>query len=445
MAYLPVYLANVVRDFLRFSPLAGAAAARALQFQAWRARVNPARGLQLLARAARICPSERGRERLFATLRSELARLDVAAIDWPSVGLPAVPRAEIPKSILLKPPISAEEKGLLCIHFEEQWLRLLRSPHVADIARRYDLLLGPSSSPPPDLELLLAVKIWPGRLYTLLSHFDDAATMRRLSDRLVPVPLLASSWVDPAAFDPYLGRPKRLDLVMVANFARFKRHWLFFNTLRRLPAHYRVRLLGVPLDGRTEHDLREEARAFGVADRFELIVRPTRAQVMESLCQARVSLIFSGLEGSCIAVAESLFADTPVGLFRTARIGSRAFINPQTGVLLERRRLAEQIQHFVERSADFRPRAWALANVSCHRSRDVLNDVFRHAALREGRPWTRDLEVNQNALVPTYLTAETEEEMRPWYEDFERRYGLRLGTLTPASATPTAERAAALA
>jgi glycosyltransferase involved in cell wall biosynthesis len=432
MSYFTAYLSNGTRDFLRFNRLCGAAAAQVLRLQARRARGNPARRLQLLARAARICPSVSGRDRLYETLRAELRQLDVAAIDWPSVGLAATNRTEIPKGIILKPPISTEEKGLLCIHFEEQWLRLLRSPHVAEIARRYDLLLGPSSSPPPDLELLLAVKMWPGRLFTLLSNFEDASTMRRLSDRLIPIQLLASSWVDPAGFTPYLGKPKDLDIVMVANFGRFKRHWLFFNALRRLPTHYRVRLLGVPMCGRSERDLREEAHAFGVADRFELIVRPTRAQLMESLCRARVSLIFSGLEGSCIAVTESLFADTPVGLFRNARIGSKAFINSQTGVLLERCDLAGQLRRFVETAADYRPRAWAVENVSCQHSSDVLNALLRQTTLRKGRPWTRDLEVNQNALVPTYVTAETEVEMRPWYEDFERRYRLRIGSAGPA-------------
>src|SRR5262249_3036816 len=204
-------------------------------------------------------------------------------------------------AILLKPPVSPQEKGVLHVAFEEQWLRLFRRDHAAAVARRYDLLLGPSWSPPIDLPLLLAVKLWPGRLYTLPGNHDAAPAMAALSDRLCLVPLLASSWVDPAAFEPHLGGPKEYDLVMLANFHPVKRHWLFFHMLRRLPRRYRVLLLGVPLEGRTEQVLRDEARAFGVADRFELKLKPSREELLRGLCRSRASVIFSRQEGSCIA------------------------------------------------------------------------------------------------------------------------------------------------
>jgi len=41
--------------------------------------------------------------------------------------------------------------------------------------------------------------------------------------------------------------------------------------------------------------------------------------------------VLSRREGSCVVVAESMFADTPVALLDNAVIGSRAFINDQTG------------------------------------------------------------------------------------------------------------------
>jgi glycosyltransferase involved in cell wall biosynthesis len=348
-------------------------------------------------------------------------------LDWHELGIAGTEQREVPKAILLKPPVSEHEKGVLHVPFEEQWLRLLRGGRAADIARRYDLLLGPSWSPPPEPALLAALKLWPGKLWTLLSNFADEARMRALSDRLVPVPLLASSWVNPGVFEPWLGLPREYDVVMLANFGEFKRHWLLFHVLRGLPHFYRVLLLGVPLAGRTEADLRAEARAFGVEDRFELIVRPTREQIARGLCRSRVSLIFSRGEGSCIAVAESLLADTPVGLFHDARIGSRAWINFRTGRLLRRRGLAAQVRLFVEQAEWYRPRSWALEHISCQRSHEVLNALFRSEAERAGRPWTRDLEPFQNDTVPCYLSAETAAALRPWVEEFARLYGHRLG------------------
>jgi glycosyltransferase involved in cell wall biosynthesis len=413
---------------LRAHPFTRAAAARFLAFRArWLCR-QPTRRLVLLARAAQLCPDAVGRHSLTRAVCEELERLDPAGIDWNALDIASTDRPDIPKAILLKPPVSDQEKGVLHIPFEAQWLRLFRGGQAEAVARRYDLLLGPSWSPPPEPGLLLALKLWPGRLYTLLSNFDDAERMRALSDRLVPVPLLASSWVNPAVFEPWLGRPRDYDVVMLANFATFKRHWLLFHMLRQLPRSYRVLLLGVPLGDRKEDALRAEARDFGVEDRFDLVVRPTRAQVAEGLCRSRVSLIFSRGEGSCIAVAESFLADTPVGLFHDARIGSRAFINARTGRLLRRRGLAGQVRQFVQEASWYRPRSWALEHISCLRSHEVLNEVFRNEARRQRLPWTRDLEPMQNDTYPCYLSPETAAEMLPWIEDFDRQYGLRLGT-----------------
>jgi glycosyltransferase involved in cell wall biosynthesis len=436
MASHTAYWRNTLSDLLRSSALTRAAAARALAARARLARKNPTRRLALLARAAHVCPDRTGLERLLARIRDGLGRLHPDQVDWAVAGAGEADRTDLPKAIILKPPVSPAEKGLLHIAFESQWLRLLRSGQAEDVARRYDLLLGPSWSPPPDLALLLAIKLWPGRLYTLLSNFEDAVTMRALSPRLTPVPLLASSWVNPAAYQEHLGRPKDYDIVMLANFSRVKRHWLFFHTLRRLPRRYRVLMLGVPLDGRTEQAIRDEARAFGVEGRFDLHVRPTRADIARGLARARVSLIFSRLEGSCIAVAESLFADTPVGLFRTARIGSRAFLNAQTGRLLDRAGLAVQVERFVDEADDYSPLFWARENISCYRSQEVLNRTLRAEALSEDRPWTRDVVPMQNDTVPRYVSAETEAEMQGWNDDFARRYGLRLGpaALPPAGA-----------
>jgi glycosyltransferase involved in cell wall biosynthesis len=412
-------------DFVRYNAVCGRVASHGLGLLAGLTG-HPLRRLARLARAVRVSPRRR-LAALLPTIEAELARLDPAALDWRALGSGPVPRPDIPKGLILKPPVSPREKGVLLITFEDQWMRVLRSGHAAAIARRYDLILGPSASPPPDLELLLMARLWPGRLFTLLSNLKDASLMRMLSRRLTPIPLLASSWVDPAPFVPHLSQSRDYDIVMLAHFDPVKRHWLFFDALRRLPRHYRVLLMGVPLGIHTEEKFWAEARAFGVQDRFDLHVRPTRDEVMAGLARGRVSLVFSRQEGSCIAVSESLFADTPVGLFGNARIGSRAFINEQTGTLLRRYRLADRLQRFVENAGAYRPREWALANISCHVSREVLNLHLRRAAEREGMPWTRDVLPFAKGLVPAYLSAETEAEMLPWYEDFARHYGLLLG------------------
>jgi glycosyltransferase involved in cell wall biosynthesis len=422
-----------LRDWAKFDPWCAGLASRALAAAGRLAR-QPERALAYLVVAARGCPDPARRQALEAELRQRAAALDPAALDWDRVCASPTDRRDVPKGLILKPPVSPAEKGVLYVTFEDQWLRLLRHAPARAIAEQYDLVLGPTWSPPHDVPLLVATRLWPGPLYTLLSNLDDAAIMRRLADKLVPIPLLSSSWANPDTYREYLGAAKDYDVIMLANFSPYKRHWLFFQMLRGLPRRYRVLLMGVPLGGRTEQALRDEARAYGVHDRFELRTRLSDGAIAGGLCRSRTSLIFSGQEGACIAVAESLFADTPVGLFHDARVGSKAFINPSTGRLLTRRNLAAQVQDFIETSASYRPRQWALENITCRHSHAVLNGHLREDAVRRGRPWTRDvLPFYQNALVG-YLCAADAREAAPWYDDFERAFGVRLGA--PAGRTP---------
>lgn len=414
-------------DAVRHHPLPRWLAAQGFWLRTRLRKQSPLARVMTLAKAAHVCPTGPTFHSLCAELRRELAALDPAAIDWGKIGKQPADAHDVPKGILLKPAISPREKGVLHVPFEDQWLRLFRTGQAAALAERYDLILGPSWSPPPEPALLLALKLWPGRLYTFLSNLGDAERMRALSPALVPLPLLSSSWADPACFEPHLGRPRDLDIVMLANFAPFKRHWLLFDALRSLPASYRVLLMGVPMDGRTEGDLRREAALFGVADRFEVVVKPSRDDVARNLARAKVSLVLSRREGSCVAVSESLFADTPVGLVRGAHIGSTAYLNPCTGRYLREDRLADDLRAFVEAAATFRPRAWALAHITYRHSMAKLNNVLRDQARQQGLPWTRDLEPITKDTVSRYPSAEGARAMQPHIDAFEREFGLRLG------------------
>lgn len=436
---LTAYARHLARDWLTNHPLTRAAASQLFKVRGQLESRNLTRRLALLTRSARLCPDGWGQEHLDALARDALCSLNASAIDWSQAGLPGTIKPEIPKGLLIKPPVSEIEKGVLYVAFEDQWLRLLRLGAGA-IARRYDLVLSPSWSPSFDLAMLLAVRAWPGKIHTLLSRLEDESRVAKISERLIPVPLLASSWVDPDAFLPFLGSSREIDIVMVANLASFKRHWLLFRAIRKLPRQIRIVLFAGAMPGRSADDLWTEARAFGVAARLELRMRAPRTEVLRGLCRSKVSLILSRREGSCVAVTESLFADTPVGLYRNAFIGSKAFIQRQTGRLLEPGNLGGQLADFVEESGTYSPRAWALANISCHRSQGILNGALRRSALAEGRPWTRDILPFQFDFLPRYLTTATAGEMQPWIEEFRDRYGIRLASGWPhlTSETSTA-------
>ena len=379
-----------------------------------------------LARAARICPSSRALHRLEVKLRSRIARLDPAALDWDTVFPYSKPR-EIRKGIILKKPVDSREKGVLLIAFEDHWLRLLRYADLDKLAHDYHLVLGPTWSPPHDLPFLLAARMWPSTLFHLISSFNDIPAFQRLADNLVTVPLLSSSWVDPELFSAKKSVEKEFDIVMLANFATYKRHFLLFDALREMPDSTRVLLLGKPLEGRTEETIKAEADLYGVADRITIRRGLPDEEMVRAMRSAKVSVIMSGNEGSCVAVVEAMFADLPAGLMENAIVGSKAYVNERTGCLFKDKHLGRQLSAFVACYDRFSPREWVLRNhVSYVGSTTVLNNAIREAALAQGEKWTRDICEHHWRPNPTHVTDRDALEMREAYDKFETAYGVSL-------------------
>jgi glycosyltransferase involved in cell wall biosynthesis len=336
---------------------------------------------------------------------------------------------QLEKAVLLKPPISPQEPGVLYIAFEYQWLRLLSLPAALreDFARHYTLVLAPSWSPPHSVVNFYFPHIWPVPVYCQISHPSDAQWLPQLSSRYRVVPLMPSHWVNPDAFVPRPKNERDIYLVMVANFAVFKRHAAFFHALRRLPRSWRVVLIGQHEGRRTAKDVLAEAQAFGVGNRFTLRESVPHAEVCETLCRARASVVLSRREGACVVVAESLLADTPVGLMEGAHIGSAQFLNAQTGRWLRENHLAEDMQRLVEEAHLLQPRAWTLgAQITCHDSSRKLNAWLREQALAAGQHWTCDLAPLQWRPNPCLVSPADAERLAPACAALAGKYGLRL-------------------
>src|SRR5262249_31486334 len=151
---------------------------------------------------------------------------------------------------------------------------------------------------------------------------------------LIPVPVSANWWVDHRVFQPLPDVSKDADAIMVASWARFKRHERFFAVLSRLRKRgdkLRVILIGYCNDC-TGNDIFRLAPYRGVADQIEMHERVAPEEVNRHLNRAKVNVIWSRREGVNRAVIEGFFAGTP-GILRAGfNFGyPYPFINPQTG------------------------------------------------------------------------------------------------------------------
>lgn len=408
-------------------PLAWACASLA-PIAACRPRSGPSwADIDLLCRAIRQVPESARARDWEEAVRRRLARLEMP-LDPARLDARAASQ-QLEKAVLLKPPLSPREPGVLYVAFEYQWARLLSLPPAVReaFAREYTLVLAPSWSPPHSVLNFYFPHVWPAPVYCQISHPADAQWLPRLSPRYRVVPLMPSHWVNPEAFTPRPKKERDLHLVMVANFAVFKRHVALFHALRGLPREWRIVLIGQREAGRTAAHLMAEARAFGVADRFTLRESAPHVEVCETLCRARATVVLSRREGACVVVAESLLADAPVGLVEGAHIGSAQFVNSQTGGWLRERHLAADLRRLVEQSHQFQPRAWALqAGITCQESSRRLNEHLRQHALADGQEWTCDLAPMQWRPNPCLLSADDAERLAPACAALAGRYGVRL-------------------
>jgi len=373
-----------------------------------------------------LAPNPQIMQRIEAMIRERIRLLDLLNVDWPTI-LPNIGRRRIEKSVILKPHVGPKEKGVVFISFEDQWARLLWNCNLREFAKRYMLVLSPAWSPPHSLINCLFPEIYPGPIFCLISSLNDLEILPRLSERYVPVPLFASSWVNPMLYNPVAFEKKSLDICMLANFGKYKRHFLLFQALRNMPTSVRVLLIGQNNGDRTRDSIMTEARAYGVQDRFELIVNASDPTVLDALTKAKTTVILSRREGSCVAVAESMFANTPVGIFADAEIGSRIFINKETGRFLQRRNLSEQLMKFIETAQRYSPRSWAEKNISCFHSTKVLNDILKQHALAAGQYWTEDISAHHWRPDPQLVREYDRDRFQPAFEDIKVRFGITIG------------------
>jgi glycosyltransferase involved in cell wall biosynthesis len=324
----------------------------------------------------------------------------------------------------LKAPGADGEKGVLYVSFEYNWLRLLQHFDLRRLLAEY-FLVGASSWSPPDFPAHWALAcVGPDPVFMQISNPSDMEAYARFDHNIRPIPIMASDWISSDFYEPRPHNQREIDILMVAGWSHVKRHWLLFRALRKMSRQLRVVLIGQDADDRTADDVFREAKAFGVADRIQMIQDASIDEVTKHQCNSKTSIILSAREGSCVVVAESLFADAPVAMMQKAHVGSGSYINAQTGVLLRADTMHTQLSEMLERSASFSPRAWALANITSARTTEKLNGILCDYSRERGLPWTRDIVPMCWRPDPIYVQTADNERLQGAYGTLQERHGV---------------------
>lgn len=297
------------------------------------------------------------------------------------------------RSLVLKQALSTGERGVLLVQFEYNWFRLLAQvPRWEEIEKRYDVIWGTSWSPTDFVLLDWILQRSNGPVVVLPSHPLDAKRFSIFDPRIrCPSVLSASDWLDPTCFDPLPWYERDIDILMVANWAPFKRHHELFNALRSMPNSLRVVLVGQPEAGHTLHDIQKLAADLRVPQALEFHERLPVEEVHQLQCRAKTALILSRREGSCVAAVEALFAGAALGMRADAHVGALSYVNEHTGKRFTPGKLADELPDFLENARHLDPRRWAEDHITCHHAGKKLNDFMKNLSLERGLPWTQDL------------------------------------------------------
>lgn len=296
-------------------------------------------------------------------------------------------------SVIIKPYISKNEKGVLLIKFEREHRKILDYDILKIIQDRYHIVILPSWSGLFTVPVLSLAARSRDRFYVMPVHANERELCSRLGPNCLDLPFNNASWVNKDFFSGYKGQ-RDIPCLMVANFAEFKRHWILFKALSKLPLEITAVCVGLPLDdGRTADSLRQEAREYGVSDRVQIIEKPAQEDLRNYFQRAKVFCALSRKEGTFNAVAESLMAGTPVLMFKNAQIGTKDLINSKNGALVDSiSDLREKILYFnrINNHDDIRVMAQGMVDAETNCSK--LNQLLKDFALSRGEGWSCDIE-----------------------------------------------------
>jgi len=331
---------------------------------------------------------------------------------------------QLSRSIVLKSPADGGEKGCLLMTFEYNWVRLLlgsTDEEMRWLDEHYDLVLSTSWSPTDYAVLALALSRTKSRIYVQSCNYDEIAAIEGFHPRLKCLETLPCDWINPGL---YVQKPlgeRTTDIVMVANWGEFKRHWELFRALSHMPHELKVVLIGQPEPGRSKDFIRQLALQFGAKQEIQILESLPIAEVAHHQMHAKVSVILTRREGCCVAAVESLFAGCALAIREDAHVGPLAYINGKTGRKLRPGRIHEDLMMLLKSAEDLQPAQWAREHLANERSHSKLNALLKADAVQAGRPWTLDLALPQWRPHPTFVRGEEKEVLRNGYEELNRR------------------------
>ena len=312
------------------------------------------------------------------------------------------------RALVVKSP-RAGEKGVLALDYFFAFVLFAKLFDVETIAQRYHLLLEPSWTGYCNYELLCYLG-YDFPVFVQTYEPRDIAFVKRFPRNFVPIPVAGNWWVDHRIFRPLPGATRDADVLMIAGWAKYKRHDHVFSALAKLRSRgekLKTILVGYPGD-MSLNDLWRLARYHGVSDQLEIFERVDAEEVNRQLNRVKVNVLWSRREGFNRAIIEGLWSNTPGIMRRGFNYGYEyPYINAQTGSFSTERELPDKLLSIARHHEEYASRHWVQEHMSPQIATRVVDEHFARYAAVQGEPWT----TGQIEVKVTFLDG-----MRYWDE-----------------------------
>lgn len=329
----------------------------------------------------------------------------------------------VSRTVMVKAPGKNGEKGVLVTYFEYNFQRLLDG--IEDYRRftdKYTVVYSTSWSPTSYHLLGNLLAETTGPVFMQACNYNEIPALNAFHPRVRCLDTLPCDWLEPSYYEPKPFAERDIDLLVVSNWAPFKRHWALFNALRELPENLKIACVGQPETGHSLQKMQALQAMLGSRQNIEYLQSVPIDQVSALQCRAKVCAIFSRREGCCVAATESLMAGAALALIKDACIGPLAYVNERTGFALDDHHIAKDLREGFAHAHEKKPREYALEHLACGVSAAKLNALLKKEALADGRPWTQDIEPPVWRPYPRLLKPEAKEALRPAYEELHKAY-----------------------
>lgn len=297
------------------------------------------------------------------------------------------------------------ERGVLLVKFTPTLKSLYYYYDIKQILIHYHLVLEPSWAGYCDPDILMLVNITQDPVYVGTSEKTDYEFVKRLESNLIPLNFGASNWVDLDVFKP-LDIKKEYDAIMVAVWRMYKRHHILLKAVSKLKDNnYKLALVGVPYKSSRE-EIERMIDYYDIRKNVDIYEKLKPEEVNILLNKSKVNILLSKKEGSNRTIFEGFFAGIP-GIVLKNNIGvNKSYINDSTGVLISERELPCTLKYFKENYGKYKPRKWAMNNISPVRTTEILNSAIKKYALLKGEEWSEDITIKVNRPELVYYNSE---------------------------------------